>query len=157
MDVLRGIELERAKDLAKRFELQKDDAWPGLRGKAPREIARYLALMDPKRAARLLTLAGQDREYPDLVQAIHRSWLNLDLDGLSGDQVGRLATLYAFMAAEDVADALRAESGEDAAAVIRAIGDPKKEAAILLAIRAEDPAREAEIQTHLERPTTDVR
>jgi hypothetical protein len=157
MDVVRGVELERAKDLAKRFELQKDDAWPGLRTKTPREIARYLALMDSKRAARLLTLAGQDREYPDLVQAIHRAWLDLDLEGLSGDQIARLATLYGFMAPADVSNALRSEKGEDAAAIITAIGDAKKEAAILLAIRAEDPAREAEIQSYLERPKADVR
>lgn len=157
LDVLRGIELERAKDLAKRFELQKDDAWPGLRQKPPKEIARYLALMDSKRAARLMTLAGQDREYPDLLQAIHRAWLDLDLEGLSGNQVARLAPLYAFMAAEDVAKALRSERAEDAAAIIAAIEDPKKEAAILLAIRSDDPAREAEIQTYLEKPAKDVR
>ena len=156
LDVLRGIELERAKDLAKRFELQKDDAWPGLRQKPPKEIARYLALMDSKRAARLMTLAGQDREYPDLLQAIHRSWLDLDLDGLSGNQVARLATLYAFMTPEDVAKALRSERAEDAAAIITAIDDLKKEAAILLAIRGDDPAREAEIQTYLEKSAKDV-
>ncbi len=152
MDVLRGIELERAKDLAKRFELQKDDAWPGLRVKPPKEIARYLALMDPKRASRLLTLAGQDREYPDLIQAIHRAWLSLDLEGLSGDQATRLATLYSFLAPAEVAAGLRGSSAEEAGLVISAIADPRKEAAILLAIRAEDPAREAEIQTHLKKP-----
>jgi len=152
MDVLRGIELERAKDLAKRFELQKDDAWPGLRVKQPKEIARYLALMDAKRASRLLTLASQDREYPDLIQAIHRAWLGLDLEGLSGDQATRLATLYSFMAPTEVAAGLRGSNAEEAALVISAIADPRKEAAILLAIRAEDPAREAEIQTHLKKP-----
>lgn len=157
MDVLRGIELERARDLAKRFELQKDDAWGGLRIKAPSEIARYLALMDAKRAARLLTLAGQDREYPDLVQAIHRAWLALDLEGLSGDQVPRLATLYAYLPPAEVAAALRSSPAAEAAAVISAIGDPRKEAAILLAVRAEDPAREAEIQTHLQRGEGPVR
>jgi hypothetical protein len=149
MDVLRGIELERAKDLAKRFELQKDDAWAGLRVKTPSEVARYLALMDPKRASRLLTLAGQDKEYPEMVQSIHRAWLALDLEGLSGDQVSHLASLYSYMAPADVAAGMRSSNAKEAAAILTAIDDPKKEAAILLAIRAEDPAREAEIQTHL--------
>lgn len=157
MDVLRGIELERARDLAKRFELQKDDAWGGLRIKAPSEIARYLALMDAKRAARLLTLAGQDREYPDLVQAIHRAWLALDLEGLSGDQIPRLAALYAYLPPDEVAAGLRSSPAAEAAAIITAIADPRKEAAILLAIRAEDPAREAEIQAQMQRGQGAVR
>lgn len=151
MEVLQGVELERAKDLAKRFELQKDDAWAGLRPKPPQEIAKYLALMDPKRAARLLTMAGQDREFPDIVQAIHASWLRLDLTAMSGDHIAHLASLYRYMTPEDVAAAVRSAPASESAAIITVMGDPKREAAILIAIRAEDSAREAEIQTLLDK------
>lgn len=146
IDVLRQVEMERAKEQVKIFEAMKEGAWESLRRFPPREIARYLYLMDPKRAAKLLAVAEADQEYPDITLAIHRAYLALDAAGLSGDRVAHLAQLYSFLPAASVANSLRDSSAQEAAELIVGMGDPKRQAEVLAVIRSADPLREAELQ-----------
>ena len=156
VEVMNQVELDRAKEQVKIFESMKDGAWQSLRRFPPNEIARYLYLMDAKRAAKVLALAEADKEYPDITLAIHRAYLRLDIDGLSGSQIQHLARLYSFMGAAAVASALRDTSAQETADVLLAMDDPKKQADILTLIRAEDPRRETELQKLLAQaaPTT---
>jgi hypothetical protein len=146
VDVLRQVELERAKEQVKIFEAMKEGAWQSLRRFPPREIARYLYLMDPKRAAKLLAVAEADQEFPDITLAIHRAYLALDASGLSGDRIAHLAQLYTFLPAASVANSLRDSPAQEAAELINAMGDAKRQADVLAAIRSADPLREAELQ-----------
>jgi len=146
VDVLRQVELERAKEQVKIFEAMKEGAWQSMRRFPPREIARYLYLMDPKRAAKLLVVAEADQEYPDITMAIHRAYLSLDANGLSGDRIAHLAQLYTFLPALTVATSLRDAPVQEAADLIVAMGDAKRQADVLAVIRGIDPLREAEIQ-----------
>ena len=146
VDVMNKVELDRAKEQVKIFEAMKEGAWQSLRRFPPSEIARYLYLMDGKRAAKVLATAEADKENPDITLAIHRAYLRLDIDGLSGSQIQHLAQLYSFMNADGVASALRGTSLQETADVLVALGDAKKQADILTLIRAEDPRRETELQ-----------
>lgn len=146
VDVMNKVELDRAKEQVKIFESMKEGAWQSLRRFPPSEIARYLYLMDAKRAAKVLATAEADKENPDITLAIHRAYLRLDIDGLSGSQVQHLARLYSFMGAEAVASSLRGTSAQETVDVLIAMDDPKKQADILTLIRAEDPRRETELQ-----------
>lgn len=146
VDVMSKVELDRAKEQVKIFEAMKEGAWQSLRRFPPSEIARYLYLMDAKRAAKVLTTAEADKENPDITLAIHRAYLRLDIDALSGSQIQHLAQLYSFMSPDAVASALRGTSLQETADVLVALGDAKKQADILTLIRAEDPRRETELQ-----------
>ncbi len=152
-------EKARYADQAKLFEQMKDQAWASLRRFEPREIARYLALMDAKKAARVLVAAEQDPEYGDLTPVIHREMLRLDLSGQSPDQSQRLATLYSFMPAEAVLPYLRDASAQEVAEIMIAMetgGQEKKRAQLLEALRADNSNRELEVRRLLNeaRPQT---
>ena len=157
MEVVGQVEKDRYRDQAKLFEQMKDNAWQSLRRFQPKEIARYLALMDQKKASRLLVLAQQDQEQPGLALAIHKAMLALDLDARTGDQVERLANLYAWMPASDVLPYLRQSSAEEIASLLRAMakgGHDKKRADLLEALRAEDGRRDIEVRRLLEQNPT---
>jgi hypothetical protein len=157
MEVVGQVEKDRYRDQAKLFEQMKDNAWQSLRRFQPKEIARYLALMDPKKASRLLVLAQQDQEQPGAALAIHKAMLALDLDARTGDQVERLAGLYVWMPASDVLPYLRQSSADEIAALLRAMakgGNDKKRAELIEALRQEDPRRELEVRRLLELPPT---
>lgn len=147
------VEKARYKDQAKLFEQMKDNAWQSLRRFQPRDIARYLALMEPKKAARLLVLAQQDEETPGVAVAIHQEMLHLNLDKDTGDQVERLASLYSFMPAAQVLSFLKGSSAEEVAELMRSMavkGQVKKRAELMEALRAEDSKRESEVRRLLE-------
>jgi hypothetical protein len=146
VDAIRQVELDRAKEQVKIFESMKEGAWQSLRRFAPRDIARYLYLMDPKRAAKVLATAEADKENPDITLAIHRAYLRLDVAGMTGDQIKHLARLYSFMTPEAIVSSLRQSTLAETAEVLSALENPKKVADVLALVRAEDPGRETEIQ-----------
>ncbi len=153
IQVFGEVEKGRYRDQAKLFEMMKDNAWQSLKRFEPREIARYLALMDAKKAARLLMLAQQDSEYPNAAVAISKEMLRLDLDNASGDQVERLASLYSFMPAEQILPYLKDSRAEDIAGIMRAMaksGQLKKRAELMEALRKEDSKREMDVRRLLE-------
>jgi hypothetical protein len=157
LQVLGEVEKARYKDQAKLFEQMKDSAWQSLRRFDARDIARYLALMDPKKAARMLVLAQQDSEYPNLAVSITKEMLRLDLDNATGDQSERLAVLYSFMPAEQVMPFLRDSSAEDISGILRAMaktGQVKRRAELMEALRKQDGKREMEVRRLLEQPAT---
>lgn len=154
MQVMAEVEKARYRDQAKLFEQMKDNAWQSLRRFTPREIARYLALMDPKKASRLLVLAQQDAEYPSVAVAIHQEMLRLDLEAASGTQVQRLATLYSFMPAERIVPYLDSASPQEVADILVAMEantPPKKRAELMEALRKQDSRREQDIRALVER------
>jgi hypothetical protein len=155
LQVMGEIEKARYKDQAKLFEAMKDAAWASLRRFEARDIARYLALMEPKKAAHLLVLAQADGEYPNLAVAINKEMLRLDIDNASGDQSERLAQLYSFMPAEQVLPFIKDSSAEDIAAIMRAMaksGQVKRRAELMEALRKQDSKREMEVRRLVELP-----
>jgi flagellar motility protein MotE (MotC chaperone) len=155
VQVMGDVEKARYRDQAKLFEQMKDNAWDSLRRFPPRDIARYLALMDPKKAARMLVLAQQDPDNPNLATAIHREMLMLDLDRATGDQTDRLANLYSFMPATQILPYLKDSSPADIAALMKAMaakGLVKKRAELMDALRQEDGKREMDVRRLLEQP-----
>jgi len=146
VDAIKQVDLERVKEQVKIFESMKEGAWQSLRRFSPRDIARYLHLMDPKRAAKILATAEADKENPDITLAIHRAYLRLDPTGMTGDMTQHLARLYSFMAPEAIVSSLRGTTLQETTEVLGALGEPKKQADVLALIRAEDPRRETEIQ-----------
>lgn len=154
MQVMAEVEKARYRDQAKLFEQMKDNAWQSLRRFTPREIARYLALMDPKKASRLLVLAQQDQEYPTVAVAIHQEMLRIDLEAASGTQVQRLATLYSFMPAERIIPYLDNASPQEVADILvamEATTPAKKRAELMEALRKQDSRREQDIRQLIER------
>ncbi len=154
-------EAEKARyaDQAKLFEQMKDQAWASLRRFEPREIARYLALMDQKKAARVLVMAEQDPGYGDLTPVIHREMLRIDLTGQTPNQAERLATLYSFMPAEAVLPYLREASTQEVAEILVAMekgGQEKKRAQLLEALRLDNSRREMEIRQMLNEARPDA-
>lgn len=142
----------RYQQQAKLYEQMKDAAWQSLKRFEPKEIAKYLALMDQKKAAKLLTIAEQDKSLNDgFTTAIHRELLNLDLASKSTDQVARLATLYSFMKGPEVAGYLKDSSPAETADILVAMGDAntKKRAEILEAIRMVDADKALDVQRQL--------
>ncbi|NRA36922.1 MAG: hypothetical protein HRU15_02175 [Planctomycetes bacterium] len=118
IQVLSEVERKRMLDQAKIFEQMKDAAWKSLRNFSASEIARYLALMDSKKAAKILSLANADDELPSIGYEIIKQWRMIDLEGVSGDQIKRLAGLYVYMPAPEVADILLKRNNVDEAATI---------------------------------------
>jgi hypothetical protein len=142
----------RYQQQAKLYEQMKDAAWQSLKRFEPKEIAKYLALMEQKKAAKLLTLADQDKTLPDgFTTAIQRELLAIDLKQTSADQIQRLASLYSFMKGPDVAGYLKGSAPEECADILLAMGDTqvKKRAEILEAIRATDADKAIDIQRQL--------
>lgn len=149
-EALAGIERERYREQVRIYEQMKDGAWQSLRRFEPREIARYLKLMDPKKAARMLTLAEQDREQPGLATAIQKAMLTIDLEAPSTDLVAHLATLYSFMKGDQVAGYLAGSTPQQVVQILRAMdGQAKKQAEIIEALRRADAERAAEIERQL--------
>ncbi len=149
----------RYQQQAKLYEQMKDAAWQSLKKFEPREIAKYLALMDPKKAAKLLTLAEQDKTVAEgFTTTIHRELLKLNLERSSTDQIQRLATLYGFMKGPEVAGYLKNSSPEEVADILIAMGDSgtKKRAEILESLRAVDADKALDAQRQLLKrmPTT---
>lgn len=154
-EALAGIERARYQEQTRIYEQMKDGAWQSLRKFEAREIARYLKLMDAKKAARMLTLAEADKELPGLATAIQKSMLTIDLDQKSDDLVAHLATLYSFMKGEQVAAYLRESSDQQVLQILQAMsGQPKKQAEILEALRKADPDRAGGIERQMTKAGT---
>jgi hypothetical protein len=159
LQVMGEVEKARYRDQAKLFEQMKDAAWQSLRRMEPREIARYLSLMDVKKAARVMILAQQDTENPTLCQQIHQEMLHIDLDRASGDQVDRLAQLYSFMPADQVLAYCKDASVQEMADILQAMaktGQVKKRAEIMEALRMQDSQREMDVRHLLEQAPKDA-
>lgn len=142
----------RYQQQAKLYEQMKDAAWQSLKRFEPREIAKYLALMEQKKAAKLLTIAEQDKSLPDgFTTTIHRELLKLNLEKKSTDQIQRLATLYAFMKGPEVAGYLKDSTPEEVADILIAMGDgaTKKRAEVLEAMRTLDADKAIDVQRQL--------
>ncbi len=145
-------EQTRYKEQAKLYEQMKDAAWQSLKKFEPKEVARYLALMDQKKAAKLLSLAEADKAVPeDFTLRIHRELLTLDLAGITAGQAGRLAQLYAFLKPAEAAGYLKSSAAEEVADILQAIPDPKKRAGILEAIRSDNENQAIDVQRILTR------
>lgn len=154
--VMGDVEKARYRDQARLFEQMKDSAWQSLKRFPPREIARYLHEMIDKKAARLLVLAQQDPEMPDIAIAIHQEMLRMDPTQATGSQVERLAILYSFMPATQVLAYIKASTPAEVAELLKAMatrGQAKKRAEILEALRAEDSKREMEVRRLLDQAT----
>jgi hypothetical protein len=153
MQVIAEAEKMRYIEQAKLFEQMKDSAWQSLRRFTPREIARYLALMEQKKAARMMVLAQEDQDFPNVAVAINQEMLRLDLNGSTSDQLQRMATLYSFMSASQVLPYLKDSSVEETANLLIEMGKiapVKKVADLLEALRAQDSKREMEIRKQME-------
>lgn len=151
-------ESERARygELAKLYELQKNDAWQTLRKLEPREVARILDRMDMKKAANLLKLAQQDAEYPMAV-ALHRELMQLNPQLPTAEQTRRLAQLYSFMKADQILPYLKGAEPQQIADLLKAMaenGTSDKDRAALLAALAKDDEQRAKRVTDLLQPTT---
>lgn len=153
--VAQEAELARYGELARLYELQKNDAWQTLRKLEPREVARILDRMDPKKAAALLKLAQQDAEYPMAV-ALHRELMLLKPDAPTAEQLRRLAQLYSFMKPEQILPYLKGSGPEQVAGLLAAMaetGVPDKDrAALLAALAREDEARAKQISALITPP-----
>jgi flagellar motility protein MotE (MotC chaperone) len=151
-------ETERARyaELAKLYELQKNDAWQTLRKLEPREVARILNVMEQKKAANLMKLAQQDAEYPMAV-ALHRELMQLKPALPTESQVKRLAQLYSFMKPEQILPYLKGSDPQQVADLLKAMAESgtsdKDRAALLLALAKEDERRAKQI-TDLLQPAT---
>ena len=142
----------RYQQQAKLYEQMKDAAWQSLKRFEPREIAKYLALMDQKKAAKLLTIAELDKTIPEgFTTLIHRELLKLSLERKSTDQIQRLATLYAFMKGPEVVGYLKDSSPEEVADILIAMGESatKKRAEVLEALRTVDADKAIDVQRQL--------
>ncbi len=156
LTALSAAERTRYQEQARLFEQMKDNAWQSLRRFPPKEIARYLAFMEPKKAARMLVLAQQDESGPGLVTQIHREQMALDLTGATETQIDRLAGLYALMPAAQVLPFLADASEGDVADIFLAMakgGNLKQRAALLEALQRADPRRAMAIQRQIESRT----
>jgi hypothetical protein len=145
-------EQARYQQQAKLYEQMKDAAWQSLKRFEPREIAKYLALMEQKKAAKLLTIAELDKSVPEgFTTAIHRELLKLSLERRSPDQIQRLATLYAFMKGPEVVGYLKDSAPEEVADILIAMGEgaTKKRAEVLEALRAVDADKALDVQRQL--------
>jgi hypothetical protein len=147
------IEKARYSEQAKLFEAMKDAAWQSLRRMPPAEIARYLKLMSEKKAARMLVLAQQDSDAPNLEGEIQKEMLKVDLDGISGDQSERLATIYAYMPADQILPYLKDSSVQEVASIVGAMtraGKIKIASEVMEALRKQDSNREMDVRHALE-------
>jgi hypothetical protein len=157
MQVFAEVEKLRYAEQAKLFEQMKDNAWQSLRRFPPSEIARYLALMDNKKAARMLVLAQDDADYPNVAVEINQEMLRLDVNAASGDQIKRMATLYSFMPPAKVLPYLEKSSAEDIAGLMIAMASTaplNKQAALMEALRQKDSILEMKVRTLVEKRTS---
>jgi hypothetical protein len=146
-EALSALERDRYREQARIYEQMKDAAWQSLRRFEPKEIARYLKLMDGKKAAKMLTLAEQDKELPGLATSIQKAMLTIDLDEKTDDLVAHLAGLYSYMKGEQVVAYLKDSSPAEIVRILGAMtGVQKKQAEILEALRKADPERSAEVE-----------
>lgn len=149
VNAMEAAKIPRYQEQAKLFEQMKDNAWQDLRRMEVKEIARYLSLMDPKKAGRILILAQKDAEYPDVAVQIHKAMMTVDKDGASAGQAARLARLYSFMTPEAILPYLRDSSTQEIADILLEMekqGLIKNKAALLDALRNDNSKRELEIQ-----------
>lgn len=150
-----AAEKARYAELAKLYELQKNDAWLTLRKLEPKEVARILNAMDPKKAAQLMKLAQQDAEYPMAV-ALHHELLTIDPGASSSEQIARLATLYSFMPADQILPYLRGAEPKEVADIINAMAtagaSDKLRAGLLAAISREDERRGKQVADLIQPP-----
>jgi len=121
-NIANEVENARYSELAKLYELQKNDAWQTLRKLEPREVARILDRMEPKKAANLLKLAQQDPEYPMAV-SLHRELMQLKPSEPTMSQTRRLAQLYAFMKPEQILPYLKGAEAQQVADLLKAMAD----------------------------------
>ena len=144
--VLAQKETDKARygELAKLYELQKNDAWQTLRKLEAKEVARIINMMEPKKAANRLKLAQQDIEYPMAV-ALHRELLTLDPTATSADQLKRLARLYALMSPEQILPYLTGIEAKEIADLFQAMAEvgasDKSRSALLAALSKQDERR----------------
>ena len=152
VQVLDEVERARMAEQAEVFAQMKDAAWQHLRTFNASEIARYLALMEPKVASRVLRQAVADEEYPALAHDITKRWLTLDMEGITGDQVNRLAELYSLMAPNEVAQYLSRGRLSDVAAIYAQLStlNKKKAAQVLQALRVSDPDLEQQLLRYID-------
>ncbi|MFW5859516.1 MAG: hypothetical protein ACOCYP_05780 [Planctomycetota bacterium] len=148
VEVLDEVERERAQELARTYAMMRDP-WQQLRQLAPNDIARFLALMEPKAAAEILDAAVADREMPGVSTRIHRALLALDLSGMSGSQAQRLATLYNYMKPKQILPYLADSEPAEVARILLAM-EVKQRAALKEAIHAADPERGAAVDRALQ-------
>ena len=155
IEAMGDAEKTRYQAQAKLYEQMKDAAWQSLKRFEPKEIARYLVLMETKKAAKMLSLAEADKTLPDdFVTNIHKELLRIDPNGASADQTTRLATLYAFMKGDEVVKYLRASSVEETVDILNAMkGNDKKRVEILESLRKADADKALEVQKALTKGT----
>jgi len=148
LKVLREVEREQWQRVAQRYELMKQP-WDLLRELQVDEIAMILALMQGKKAAKILDTATRDPASQDLPVQIHRRLLDIDVDGLSQDQAKRLAGLYDFMKADQVVVYLGGSPPEEIAEIVDQM-DLKKGKGVLESLQRLDPDRAVEVQRLLQ-------
>jgi arsenate reductase-like glutaredoxin family protein len=145
-----AVERARLEEAALRYQSSRNP-WEILRTlEDPREIARLLLFMEPKKAAKVLDTAVKDPAYRDMPRHLHHAMLTIDRDGLSGDQVVRLAGLYSLMRPEQVLPYLGTSNDDEVVALLRAITDPKRSMALVEALIADDPVRGQNVQRQLD-------
>lgn len=135
--VLREVDKAQWQANALRYQDMKEP-WALLKQLPVEDIAKILALMEGKKAARILDTAVRDQSAADLPVQLHKKMLVLDLDGLSAGQAAQLAKLYDYVGSEQVVDLLAASPAEEIVAIL-AYMDPKKSATVLATLSARHP------------------
>lgn len=147
VQVLDDVEKANKTRLARMYQVNKaEETWAQLRKLPTDEVAVLLSLMDQKKAAKVMAAAVADDDFPLRSVELHRAMLSVDLDGRSGDQVARLARLYADMKVDELMPYLEGETAKDLAALLLAMeGEDQQVAAVLRYLREAGDPREIEV------------
>jgi flagellar motility protein MotE (MotC chaperone) len=148
MQVIDEIEKANLRNLAATYEkMSAEESWAALRRLPVDEEARIIALMEPKKAARVLAQAVADQDLPTRSGELHRALLALDLEARSGSQIARLAGLYAFLRPDEILPLLDGVPATEVAAILQAMdGRQKLVGEILTQLRTRNDPREVDIQ-----------
>jgi hypothetical protein len=138
-------EVKRLQDRSLEIAAMKN-AWPLLRDMPVDRAARLLVVMEPKKAAKLLDQAIDDRSVPGLGLQIQTAMMTVDVHGLSADQAQRLANLVRFMKVDPAVSVLIDMSATEIDAVFKRLEDnPKKISRLLDGLRTESPGLASEV------------
>lgn len=149
IQVIEEVERANFAELAATYQQRPETGWSMLRNlDDPREMAAIISFMEPKRAARILDLAVNDRTLPDVALRLHRAMASLDREGLTGSQAERLANLYQFLPAETVLDYLAGSRPDEFARILVAM-EIRRRVPLMELLQQRDPARFSAVQREL--------
>ncbi len=141
------IEQENLEKLvAQKEALKPDEAWAQMRLLEQDQIAKLLYFMGTKQAARILTVATADRDYPLAAKQLQERLLLIDPEGRTRGQNRRLAEFFALMKPQTVVSYIDGMTAEEVTDIFLLIDDQKQVGELLAYLRRQDDAREPAIQ-----------